>query len=356
MRTAGTYIQGLGAVVPEPVPIAEAVRAGRYPAEEVELHELGGAAVAGDVPAADLALAAAQEAFKRAGHPPDGLDLLLYASSWHQGPDGWQPQYHLQRHLVGGDVLALELRQGCNGVLGGLELAAGYLRGRTADGRAHHALVVGADNFGTPMIDRWRMGPGYVAGDGACAVLLGTEPAFAELLAAGSLAVPEAEGMHRGDEPLFPPGPTIGRPLDFAGRNAAYRRRALEEGTGTAALVGIHQRSLQVVERTLDEAGVALADITRVAYMNYSKEIVEQRCLAPLGLPLSASTWDFGRMLGHLGTSDQVVSFDHLLITGELRPGDHFLMLGVGPGVTLSAAVVRVHAPAPWTSGAGVDR
>ncbi|MEV0056143.1 ketoacyl-ACP synthase III family protein [Saccharopolyspora shandongensis] len=345
MRTPGIFIKGIGVHLPEAVGVEQAVAQGSYPAEEVELHELAGAAVAGDTPAPEMALWAAQEACKRSGQRPEDVDLLLYCDSWHQGPDGWQPQYYLQRHLVGDDVLAVEVRQGCNGMFGALELAAGYL-----GGRAGTALLVAADNFGTPMMDRWRMGPGYIAGDAASAVLLSTEPSFARLRAVRSLAVSEAEQMHRGDEPLFPPGPTVGRPLDFTARNADYKRRLIADGTGTAALVRIHQQTLRIVELVLEEAGIGLDDVTRVAYMNYSREIVEQRCMAPLGLDLEKSTWDFGRTVGHLGASDQIVSLDHLLAIGELAPGDHLLMLGVGPGVTLSAAVVEILGPTPWRS------
>ncbi|GAA1311323.1 ketoacyl-ACP synthase III family protein [Saccharothrix xinjiangensis] len=347
MRTSGVFFQGLGVHLPPTVTVEEAVAAGWYPAEEVELHELAGVAVAGEVPAPEMALAAARTACERAGRRPEEVGLLLYADSWHQGPDGWQPQYHLQRHLTGGDALAVEVRQGCNGMFGALELGAAHVRAGGGD-RPGTALLVAADNFGTPMLDRWRMGPGYLAGDGASAVLLAGEPGFAELLSVRSLAVPEAEGMHRGDEPLFPPGPTVGRPLDFAARNRDYKRAALGDGRGTVALVRVHQRTLEVVDRVLAEAGVDLGEITRVAYMNYSREIVEQRCTAPLGLPLARSTWEFGRTIGHLGASDQVVALDHLLAAGELVPGDHLLMLGVGPGVTVAAAVVRILRPAPW--------
>ncbi|WP_405113261.1 ketoacyl-ACP synthase III family protein [Micromonospora sp. NBC_01405] len=347
MRTPDIFVKGLGTYVPETVPIEQAVAAGRYPAGEVELHQLAGAAVAGDLPAPEMALRAAREAINRSGHSPTDVGLLLYADSWYQGPDGWQPQYHLQRHLLGGDLLAVEVRQGCNGMFGALELGAGYLAGTSGD-RPRSALLVAADNFGTPLIDRWRMGPGYVAGDGASAVLLSTEPSFARLLTVCAVAVPEAEKMHRGDEPLFPPGPTVGRPLDFTARNADFKREVLADGTGTAALVRIHQRTLMVVERALDEAGIDIGDVTRVAYMNYSREIVEQRCMAALGLAMSRSTWDFGRTVGHLGASDQIVALDHLLTTGALEPGDHLLMLGVGPGVTLSCAVVRIEHTAPW--------
>ncbi|MGW8701871.1 ketoacyl-ACP synthase III family protein [Streptomyces eurythermus] len=346
MRTPDIFIKATGRFLPETVSVEWAVEQGHYSAEDAELHELGGAAVAGDTPAPDMALWAAQQAVKRCGHRPEDLGLLLYVDSWHQGPDGWQPQYYLQRHLVGGDVLAVEIQQGCNGMFSALELAAAHLR---AGPRPGSALVVAADNFGTPLFDRWTTGPGYIAGDGAGAVVLTTEPGFARLLAVRSLAVPEAEQMHRGAEPLFPPGATIGRPLNFTSRNAAFRELSLTEGLGTGALMRVHQRTLEVVEKTLSEAGITLGDITRVAYMNFSREIVEQRCMAALGLPMSASTWEFGRTLGHLGASDQVVALDELVTTGELGPGDHLLMLGMGPGVTLSCAVVKVLTPAPWS-------
>jgi 3-oxoacyl-[acyl-carrier-protein] synthase-3/clorobiocin biosynthesis protein CloN2 len=122
----------------------------------------------------------------------------------------------------------------------------------------------------------------------------------------------------------------------------------MKNGSGTTALFQIQQQTVTVAHRAAEEAGIALADVTRVAFMNYSREIVEQRCMAALGLPMEKSTWDFGRDLGHLGASDQIVSLDHLVGTGQLGAGDHFLMLGVGPGVTISAAVVKIIDAAPW--------
>ena len=83
-------------------------------------------------------------------------------------------------------------------------------------------------------------------------------------------------------------------------------------------------------------------NVTRVAVMNHSRSITEQMCEAALGLPLSRSAWEFGRTIGHCGASDQVLALEHLVITGELRPGDHLLMLGQGPGVVLSGAVVEI--------------
>lgn len=344
MRTPDVHIRGLGVYLPETFPVERAVREGLYPEEEAELHELGGAAVAGDMPAPEMALIAATEAIKRCGQRPEEIDLLLYADSWHQGPDGWHPQYHLQRHLVGGQALSVEIRHGCNGMFSALELAAGYLR---APGK-RAALLVATDNFGTPMFDRWRMGPGFIAGDAASAVVLSREPGFARLTAVNTGSVSAAEEVHRSGEPLFPPGPTLGRPLDFAARTADFNRRSVLDGSGTAIWMSVHQRLLEVVERTLHEAGIDTDGVTRAAFMNYSREIVEQRGMLALGLPMAKSTWEFGRMVGHLGASDQIVSLEHLVTAGELGPGDHMLLAGVGPGITVSAAAVEIVSTPPW--------
>ncbi|MGI5229691.1 ketoacyl-ACP synthase III family protein [Actinoallomurus sp. CA-142502] len=350
METADMYISGVGSYVPATVGVDDAVAAGRYTAEEVELHGLVSVAVAGDVPAPEMALRAARTAVARSGRSPTELDLLLYTSTWHQGPEGWPPQSYVQRHLVGDGVLSTQLKQGCNGMFTALELAASYLRG------GHRAaLLVTADNYGTPLVDRWRMLPGAVAGDAASAVVLDTEAGFARLASVCTASVSQAEEMHRCAEPLFPPGVTEGRTVDFAAHNDVFRRRAVVEGEGTGVLVTLDERMAEVIDQSLSEAGIKAGDVTRVACMNTSQEIADQICEHRLGIPASRSTWEFGRTLGHCGASDQIVALEHLVRGGELGPGDHLLMFAYGPGVTISAAVVEILESPVWSRTRGGD-
>jgi 3-oxoacyl-[acyl-carrier-protein] synthase-3/clorobiocin biosynthesis protein CloN2 len=345
VRLPDTYIKGLGVYLPDRVAARWAVDQGLYDAEEIELHGVTAAAVAGRTPAPEMAHRAAQQALKRCGHVASELDLLLYVATWHQGPEGWLPHSYLQRHLVGNDVPATEIRQGCNGMFSAMELASSHLR---VEPRRKAALLVAADNYGTPLVNRWNMGRGYVGGDAATAVLLTKERGFAEVRSVCSATVAEAEEMHRGDEALFPPGVTVGSGLDFGARNGEYLRRARTQPTGTAPLLKIQQKTMEVVETALAESGLTIADVTRVAFMNVSREIVEQRCMAALGLPMSRSTWAFGSTVGHCGASDQILALDHLLGTGGLNPGDHLLMLGTGPGVLVSSAVVQILETPSW--------
>lgn len=96
-----------------------------------------------------------------------------------------------------------------------------------------------------------------------------------------------------------------------------------------------------MVDRTLAESEIDVADITRVAFMNHSREIAEQFC-ASLGLTLEQSTWGTGRDIGHCGASDQIIGFERLVRTGELRPDDHLLMFGRGPGAVFSCAILQI--------------
>ena len=102
-----------------------------------------------------------------------------------------------------------------------------------------------------------------------------------------------------------------------------------------------------------------MADVTRAAFMTCGREIAEQICDADLDLPLSRSTWDFGRTVGHCGASDQILALERLVRLGELGPGDHLLMLGYGPGVVVSAAVVEILESPVWartpSSGEGTQ-
>jgi 3-oxoacyl-[acyl-carrier-protein] synthase-3/clorobiocin biosynthesis protein CloN2 len=299
-----------------------------------------------------MALRAARSAVARSGRSPTELDLLLYVSTWHQGPEGWPPQAYVQRHLVGDGVLSTQLKQGCNGMFAALELAASYLR--AAPGR-QAALLVAADNNGTPLVDRWRMLPAAVAGDAGSALVLDTEPGFARLASVCTMSVSEAEEMHRCAEPLFPPGITEGRTVDFAAHNDVFRRRAVVEGDGTGVLVRLDDRMAEVIDRALSEAGIKADDVTRVACMNTSQEIADQICEHRLGIPASRSVWDFGRTIGHCGASDQILALEHLVRDGALKPGDHLLMFGFGPGVTISGAVVEILESPVWARVRGGD-
>jgi 3-oxoacyl-[acyl-carrier-protein] synthase-3/clorobiocin biosynthesis protein CloN2 len=117
-----------------------------------------------------------------------------------------------------------------------------------------------------------------------------------------------------------------------------------------AAIEGVPERLKALMGKTLDEAGIEAADLARVASPNFAREIVQQSYIDLLGLPMSRSAWDFGRDIGHCGPSDQVLSLEHFVDTGELGPGQYMMFAGMAPGCGLSCAVLQVLETPVWAS------
>jgi 3-oxoacyl-[acyl-carrier-protein] synthase III len=314
----------------------QAVDAGWYDAADLAEAGLLGIPEAGSQASPDMAVRAAEDCLKRAGIGSAEVDLLVHASAFPQGPEMWSPAAYILRELGGAEVLALEVRQGCNGIFTALEVAAALLR--TAPERTT-ALLTAADNVTSPLVDRWRSGgPAFILGDAACALLLTRGPGFARLRALRSLTVPELEGMHRGAEPLFPPGATAGRPIDLAARAAHFGRRSMPLTEATAVVA---DRQAETARAALADAGLVPDDVAVVLHANAARWLVEP-WMAALGLEMSRSAWNIGRTLGHLGSSDQVVCLDRLLAQGRLHRGDHVLMMGSAPGFSIAAAVLEI--------------
>jgi 3-oxoacyl-[acyl-carrier-protein] synthase III len=330
VRVSGIFVNAVGSYLPE-----------LHVAPRKDDDTMTGAAVAGSRPAVEMALCACRQALDRSGRPADSFAMLLYAEVYHSGPDGWCPQAYLQRHLLGGDVLAVGIRQGCNGVFGAMELAAGHL---LALGGDRAAMIVAADNLDSPLLDRWTALDGYCMGDGAAALVLSSTGGFARLRSVTSATIAELEELHRGNEPLHPSSLATGRPTSFQERSDAFVNSGKFTDELVLKLIGTTR---QVVSRALDEAGIGIDQVTRVAPFNGPWSNLEVY-LTPLGLTREISTWEYGRAIGH-SAGDHLLAFDHLLATGELGPGDHLLMLGAGPGVNLAAAVIEIVDPAPWS-------
>lgn len=341
MRPNDLYVSGLGAYLPERMSSRRAIELGLY--NETLMLDSGvtGTLVAGDTPPVDMAVRAARDALSRAGCEASAVDFLIHSCVLQQGPTMWYPGGYVLRELGCEDAAAFEVRQGCNGMLAALELAAGQF---AADPDRTTALLTTADNFSSPLGDRWQgYGPGTVIGDAASAVVLSTAGGIAQVRAVNQSVVPEFEGLHRGAEPLFD---TSGREtVDMVARARHFGRthRPLAEVNEVIA-----ERQAEVARRSLKEAGIDVGDVARAIYVNQGQYLVGQFFLDPLGLPEEKSTWDFGRTVGHLAASDHVVALDHLVTTGQVGPGDHVLLAGAAPGFVVSSAVLTISANAPW--------
>ncbi|MCX5269212.1 ketoacyl-ACP synthase III family protein [Streptomyces sp. NBC_00199] len=343
MRTQGVFLSSVGVFLPDPVSALDAVADGRYDEDVYKASGLTGTHVAHGVSALDMAVVAARRAVQRSGRDVEDIESHVHGGVYHQGPDGSYPPAYILRELGTGPIPSLHIRQGCNGMLAALEVAIGQMTGAA---QVETALLTTAQNFDTPLIDRWRgFGDSYILADGAAAAVVSTESGFAEVRSLNSGTLAELEQWHRGDESLLPPQDGTGREVAVAARAALFNEREMSLAE-TVERIG--EFDLSIVRRSLVDAGLNARDIAKVVPINQDGRMIEYAVMGPLGLPMSRSSWDFGRTVGHVGAADLLISLDHLVRTGEVAPGDHVLLLSQGPGWISSAGVVTIKEVPSW--------
>ncbi|WP_059044504.1 ketoacyl-ACP synthase III family protein [Streptomyces acidiscabies] len=335
--TSEVYVRSVGSCLPPRMSTRQAVDRGLYEAGDLEFMGLTGTLVAGgDLSPAHMATAAAATALERAGIGSAELDSVIHSSVFQPGPDGWSLPGYILRELGGGNAGVIELRTGCSGMLSAMELAVGQLTGAQQHGSV---LLTAADHMG-PWLERWPSDV-YLPGDAGSAMVLGTADGFARIRSITSGTVPQLERMNRGDEPLHPPGPRGF--VDLRTRHASVTEHMADREAAElmAAL------NTELAERAIAEAGLKAADITRAVYHNMAGFIVDF-FLSRIGLSMEQSSWEFGRTVGHLGCSDQAVALEHLLLGGELAPGDHVLLCGASAGFATVCVVLEIVEVPSW--------
>ncbi|MEU8028448.1 ketoacyl-ACP synthase III family protein [Streptomyces sp. NPDC049099] len=345
MRWEQLYIAGVGAYLPEAVEKAEtAVAAGLYAADAAEANGIRAVRIArADEAPPVMAAAAARQAVARSGCEEAQFGLVVHACLGYQGQEFWQPASYVQDNSVGGSGAVAEVRQGSNGSLTALELAASWVTARPGSA----ALVTAGDSFHLPYFDRWTSDDSQVFGDGAGAVVLTSGTGFARVRSTATLSDATLEPIYRGTAG-WTAGPFLdGRPVDLRERKLAYAA-TVEEGAEGTIIARMGGNLLAVVETALQDADVELADIAYVLHANTGARLVENGFYKLLGIDDTKTVYEWGREIGHIGAADQLVNLNHLVESGRPAAGDLVLVFGVGIGFTWSAAVLEILDVPAW--------
>jgi 3-oxoacyl-[acyl-carrier-protein] synthase-3 len=342
MRFEDLYLTAVASHLPPAVSVEAAIANGWCDPSVRAGTKMASVTVSERESAPEMAVHAARAALRRAGQAPAELDLMLHATAYYQGVDTWPAPSYVQREVAYESTCpAIEVRQMSNGGMAALELAARALTGRT--GAA--ALITAGDRFCPPGFDRWRTDPGTLYADGASALVLTCgRPGFARLRSLVSHAEPGLEAMHRGDD-LFAAEPfTHRKPMDMEVTKKAFIAR---HGM-PFALQLISRGTRAALELSLEQAGVGTGDIDLFVLPNLGRRRLEAGYFRPFGIDPAASTWSWGREVGHLGAADQFAGLSHLAQAHRLQPGQRVAVLAVGAGFTWSSAVLEIERAPAW--------
>jgi 3-oxoacyl-[acyl-carrier-protein] synthase-3 len=249
----------------------------------------------------------------------------------------WPAECWIAGELLGERLSGIPLSVGAasNGSLAGIGVAASML---SANASMSTALITAADRFGPP-IDRWKLSPGMVFGDGAAAAVLALGVGRLRLDSVVFETDTSLEGLSRGDEPFRA---VPGLEVDTARRTREFLAR------GELTLRDIRDRSADgvrtVVHGALNEANCVLDEMDWVIPPFVGRTLLRESFLRPLGLEAPQTLAALGLTIGHLGPADHLFALNHLVGRELLRPGQRVLLIGTGMGFTFSAAVLTVGA------------
>lgn len=336
MRYTGLYLQRAAAVLGEQRVSADtAIAAGRYRPDHAARTGQTSNVQAPGWTGPQLAVQAGRHALNG---QPHGVALHLHATINDPGMDFWSPNSYVARELGLRSGMTLGLNAMSNSMIAGIELAASTI---SAWPGPHRAVITAGDTFEPPRFCAWSADAGMVYGDGASAVVLGPEPGLAELVATASKSDPELEGLNRG-EMAFYANQTQRPALQLKSLKGQY-----VQANGGASEVDRRNASCvaEATKEALYEAGLDLDDMAGVLGPHYGRELLQRHVLDPLGCSIDRTAADLGAQTGHMGASDQIAGLQHWLHHRRLDIGDHVLLLGIGVGMTHTAAVLRISDP-----------
>lgn len=332
MRWTDIHVMSCALAVGDIEDVALAVADGRYDDELASAHEYRSVSSAPDTPPVEMAARAATLALDRSTVDKEAIVLHAHVSSTPQGPDDVVPAAYVQGETLPQGVFTVDVQQSCNGALAALALSAAYV---STAGNGAAALVTTSDRHGGPGVNRYSLDPGSVDGDGATAVVLRNGPGPLRLLSTVVLS----DGRFMTTTPLDP--------ADLLDRRAllmAHRKRLLPMLESMASL----QRDS--VTQALADAEAEPGDVARWVFPNIGANMVDVEFRKSFGIDKDRTTWDWGRTVGHLGTSNQFGGLTYLTETGALHPGDLVALCGNGTGFSYGCAVLEVIAPPAWAA------
>ena len=339
MRFDDVWIAGTGGVVGDLTSIEQAIDDGNYDSATAESTAMVSYSVSETAPP-EMAVTAGREAIEHAAAldveaSPD--TLFLHSHTHFQGLDLWPTECWIAGELLGERLtdIPMTVDAASNGSLASLRVGASEL---TAHPSAPSALITVADRFGPP-IDRWRISPGMVFGDGAAAAVLARGTGRMRLDSMAFETDTSLEGLSRGDEP-FHETPTA--EVDTARRSREFL------ANGELSLRDVRDRSAdgvrRVVQRAVADADSEIDDMDWVIPPFVGKTLLHESFTGPLDVDEDRTLAPLGRTLGHLGPTDHLYALSHLVDNDLLEAGERLLLIGTGMGFTFSAAVLTVGA------------
>lgn len=272
----------------------------------------------------DLAYEAALKALEMAKTSPEELDLIIVATIT---PDMMFPATAciLQDRLKATKAAAFDLEAACSGFLYGVTTAQQFI----ATGYYKKVLVIGGEVM-SKIVDFTDRGTCVLFGDGAGAVVMGeVEEGF-------GLLSTELGSKGEGGKFLYQPA---GGSLEPASAESVANRRHFVKMGGPEVFKFAVRIMGESSVRVIEKAGLNLEDVDYLVPHQANTRIIEAAAKR-IKLPMNRVKVNLNRY-GNMSAASIPVALDEAVRGGEIKKGDHVVLVGFGGGLTWGAALIR---------------
>ncbi|MFC5528497.1 ketoacyl-ACP synthase III [Cohnella yongneupensis] len=270
--------------------------------------------------ASDMAIAAAQDLFRRFPIAPEDVDAILVATT---SPDMACPSVasRVQLAIGAASCLAVDMNAACAGFVTALQMANGLI----LTNAYRKVLVIGAETL-TKLTDYTDRSTCILFGDGAGAVLV--ERAEIGSMLASNAVTDGAGGFHVYATGLSKVGDGV--PLQGDGKLVQNGREVYKWALSTVP-EGV-QQLLQAIDATID-------DVDWFVPHSANLRMIEAIC-ERLGLPIDQALHSVTQY-GNTSSASIPLALDVAYKAGRLAPGQLIVLYGFGSGLTQSGLALR---------------
>ncbi len=328
------YFNTVGAYFPEKtMDVEEAVALGKYEKEEHEKTQYKNILVEGKKFPAEMALIAAEEAMAYL-NPLHVVNIFYTSIHRHGHKNLWSPASFLQRKLLAENAIPLCLNQGCNAQMLAIDMSIKVLQ---AHKKESIILLVASDQFNQSEFNRWKSDYGILYGDAATAITLSNKSGFAKIKKSISVSSPELEELHRFDQETISVSDSQYHHYDIR-----ECKKRFMTNYGPHLLPELTKNAMIEVFDNMFNEDINQSNIKYFIFPNLGEKILNDSYYPIFQEAKERSLWDFGRNVGHLGTSDCIAGLYHLKKNHLISNGDLIFMLGAGAGFSWTALLIEI--------------
>ncbi|KXG76420.1 3-oxoacyl-ACP synthase III family protein [Thermotalea metallivorans] len=287
----------------------------------------------------DMGIKAAEIAIAKGGISPEEIDVVVYANTFADYLR-WSDAARIQHEIGARNAYAFRIEQFCCGGMAAMDFAFSRLQ---TDLDLRHILVVCADKYEKPVVNRWKAASANFYGDGASAALLKRGNTGFRIL--GTHALTDGSFHHLWRIPVG--GVRCPATVENIAQGAFHldcKKTAAEYLSDDAKREQLYStlanNNKKVMIELLNRLGYTVEDVDKVVLYNIGKHVLD-KVIQTIEFPEEKTSAYISYEHGHMGPADIFFNLDKMQEDGKFEKGDKIMLFSAGAGFSWASALVE---------------